>query len=63
MASEEDELLRPVLAGALHYESLIDGTVDLLDVTRINEALDIQQENQNRLTRAEMARQRVRNGG
>ncbi|MDE1867852.1 MAG: hypothetical protein KGI08_09120 [Thaumarchaeota archaeon] len=47
MASGEDFLLRPVTAGMCHYESLKNGTIDLLDVTKMNEALDVQSANQN----------------
>lgn len=41
MADGSDWLLRPVLAGVCKYESLIDGTLDLVDVARLNDALDV----------------------
>lgn len=40
--------MRPVLEGACQYIWLKDGTVDLEDVARMNDALDIQVENQKR---------------
>ncbi len=49
MGEGEDWLLRPVLEGCCRYESLIDGTLDLSDVARINEALDVKYENMKRL--------------
>lgn len=48
----EDWLLRPVLAGVCHYESLIDGTLDLADVALLNDALDVRDENERRLKKA-----------
>ena len=38
MAGGEDWLLRPVLRGLCRYESLKDGTLDLLDIAIMNEA-------------------------
>ena len=49
MSSGEDFVLRPVLGGLCKYESLKDGTLSLLDITKMNEALDIRTENQYRL--------------
>ncbi len=49
MPDGEDWLLRPVFAGCIKYESLIDGTLDLADVALLNDALDVQQENQDRV--------------
>lgn len=46
MMGEEDWLLRPVLAGMCRFESLIDGTLTLEDISLMNEALDVQQENE-----------------
>ena len=48
MVEGEDWIMRPVLAGMLKFESLIDGTVDLFHVALCNEALDVQYENQAR---------------
>lgn len=46
MASNEDWLLRPVLRGLCRYESLVDGRLSLLDFAKMNEALDVEGENQ-----------------
>lgn len=48
MVGKEDWLLRPVLHGLCKYESLIDGTISLEDIDLLNEALDVQAENQYR---------------
>lgn len=45
-----DFLMRPVLAGMCKYESLLDGTLGLEDVAMMNDALDVQAENERRLT-------------
>lgn len=42
-------LMRPVIRGLCKYESLKDGTLDLNDIARMNEALDVQTENDRRL--------------
>jgi hypothetical protein len=49
MTSKYDWLLRPVLEGLCKYESLLDGTLDLLDIARMNEALDVRAENERRI--------------
>jgi hypothetical protein len=41
--------MRPVLAGMCKYESLLDGSLTLEDIVRMNDALDVQGENQERL--------------
>jgi len=48
MPSGEDWLLRPVLRGLCRYESIIDGTLTLADVADLNDALDVQDENEYR---------------
>lgn len=48
MVGKEDWLLRPVLRGLCKYESLIDGTISLEDIDLLNEALDVEAENQYR---------------
>jgi hypothetical protein len=53
MPDGDDWLLRPVFAGCIKYESLIDGTLDLADVALLNDALDVQQENQDRVNDAQ----------
>lgn len=52
MNDEEDWIMRPVLEGLCQYESLINGTLDLVDIARMNEALDVHQENTARVTEA-----------
>lgn len=47
-----DWLYRPVVAGMCKYESLIDGTLDLFDIAEMNDALDVQAENQARIQKA-----------
>lgn len=44
--------MRPVTEGLCLYESLKDGTLDLEDVSRMNEALDVKQENEKRYRKA-----------
>ena len=67
MPNGEAWLLRPVLAGCVKYESLIDGTLDLADVATMNDALDVRQENQTRIDEWQQkmidARSRSRAGG
>ena len=44
----EDWLMTPVIEGLCQYESLIDGTLDLSDIARMNDALRVRNENQER---------------
>ena len=53
MASGEDWLIRPSLEGMCLYESLKDGTLDLFDVAKMNEALDVRSENERRYRKAQ----------
>jgi hypothetical protein len=48
MTDGEYWIMRPVLEGMCNYESLINGALDLADVSRMNEALDVRNENQAR---------------
>lgn len=48
MATGEGWLLRPVVRGCCRYESLLDGTLSLEDVANLNDALDVQDENERR---------------
>lgn len=50
MAEGEDWIMRPVLRGLCKYESLLDGTITLADISRMNEALNVDAENQIRVT-------------
>lgn len=52
MPDGEDWLLKPVLEGCCKYESLIDGTLDLEDISRLNDAIDVKYENQARYRKA-----------
>lgn len=47
-----DYLLKPVLAGMCSYESLKDGSLDLLDVAMMNYALTAKAENDYRVGEA-----------
>jgi len=49
MSGGGDWLFRPVLRGLCKYESLVDGTLGIYDVARLNEALDVEMENQRRM--------------
>ena len=50
MDGEEDLLFRPVLRGLCKYESLIDGTLSLFDIAKMNHALDVEAENKHRVS-------------
>lgn len=52
MVDEEDWLMRPVSEGLCKYESLIDGTLDLEDISRMNDALNVKAENEHRYREA-----------
>lgn len=47
----EDFLMRPVDAGYISYSSLKDGSVDLADIARMNDWLDLKADNENRIAR------------
>jgi hypothetical protein len=49
MGSGEDWLMRPVLEGMCRYESLKDGSLELLDIARMNDAIDVRNENERRI--------------
>lgn len=50
MADGEDFLYRPCRAGMCTLRDLKDGTLDLMDIVEANEALDVEAENQYRIT-------------
>lgn len=52
MPEGDDWLMRPVMRGLIKYESLADGTLDLCDIARLNDAIDVQDENSNRVRAA-----------
>jgi len=58
MRDDEYWMMRPVLEGLCSYESLINGALDLFDMARMNEAIDVRNENN---TRAEEALAEERN--
>jgi hypothetical protein len=56
MPDNLDWLLAPVSAGWCRYESLKDGTLDLLDIARMNDALAVKAENDARARKAAESR-------
>jgi len=52
MSDGEDWLLRPVLERLCQYESLKNGVLDLEDIAKMNDALDIRFENEQRYRKA-----------
>ena len=42
----------PVMEGMCRYESLIDGTLDLADIAKMNDALLVRAENKERIRAA-----------
>jgi hypothetical protein len=48
LPDDEDYLMRPVLAGMMRLESLLDGTLDLAHIAWANEALNVKEENERR---------------
>lgn len=52
MNESEDWIMMPVLEGLCKYESLLDGSLDLEDVARMNEAINVKYENQHRYRKA-----------
>lgn len=57
MPDGEDWLMRPVSRGLCKYESLIDCTLSLEDLARMNDALDVQDENEKRYREAKELKQ------
>lgn len=51
MRTEEDWIMRPVLEGCCSYTSLINGDLTLMDVARMNDALDVRTENERRISK------------
>lgn len=52
MANGEDWIMRPILEGCCKYEGLKDCSLDLEDFLRMNAALDVKYENQERYRKA-----------
>jgi hypothetical protein len=57
MNEEIDWVMRPVLEGLCRYESLKDCTLDLNDIARMNEALDVRAHNKNLVEEAHYRQQ------
>ncbi len=45
--------MRPVIEGVVGYEALIDCRVDLADIARMNDGLDVRAENERRYRKAQ----------
>jgi hypothetical protein len=54
----EEWVLHPVAEGMCRYESLLDGTLKLVDIARMNEYLAVRAENRARLEDAANAEHR-----
>ena len=54
----EDYLMRPVDAGYIPYSALKDGSVDLADIARMNDWLDLKADNEHRIARWREANER-----
>lgn len=52
MDGGEEWVMRPVSKGYCKFESLMDGTLNLGDVARMNAAIDVEMENELRLRKA-----------
>lgn len=54
----EDFLMRPVDAGLISYVALKDGSVDLADIARLNDWLDLKADNHNHIVEWKQANER-----
>lgn len=52
MDDGEDWLMRPVVEGMCQYESLFNCSLSMADIARMNAALDVKVENENRRQKA-----------
>lgn len=59
MPDGTDFLMRPVLAGLIKYESLKDGTLDLVDIAALNDALDVRDDNEYLAAQEQQRKQEV----
>lgn len=48
--------MQPIIEGLCKYESLIDGSIGLVDVARMNDAISVRNENQRRMEAAAKGR-------
>jgi hypothetical protein len=46
MPTQEDWVMRPVVRGMCKYESLKDGSLDLEDLARMNDAIAVEHDNE-----------------
>ena len=60
---DEEWILVPVEAGMCKYESLLDGTLSLEDIARMNEFLMVKSENQARMNEAAEEKFRMQHRG
>jgi hypothetical protein len=56
MRDGEDYAMAPVMAGLCRYESLFDGSLTLVDLARLNEALSVKAANEARAFAAAKAK-------
>ncbi len=52
MADDEYYFMRPVVEGMITYESLLNGSIGLEDIRRMNAALDVKYSNENKYREA-----------
>lgn len=53
MPDGEDWMMRPVIEGMCKYESILDCTLDLVDIALMNDALDVREENERLFRKAQ----------
>lgn len=53
MGEGDDWVMRPVIEGMCSYESLMNCSLDLADIARMNDALDVKDENEKRYRKAQ----------
>ncbi len=52
MPDDEDWLMRPNVEGKCDYAHYVNGTLNLEDIARMNDALDVRMENERRYREA-----------
>ena len=52
MQDGEDFLFRPMVKGYCTYKELIDGSLTLFDIAKMNDVIDVQNENEARMMKA-----------
>jgi hypothetical protein len=52
MPDDEGWLYRPMMRGLCRYESLLDGSIGMVDLAVMNDLVDVQDENDARARRA-----------